>query len=301
VISDTTFSEEKFVREDDILQVVGNPDFCFSGKDVCLFVCFSQDGRVLPYTEIYLKSLCAQGLEVILIINSDAEDVFDSCFDGLFRLKVRRNNTGFDFGAWRDVLEMAPTLWSANILIFANCSVLGPFDGFDRLYRSIQDSKANVIGLTESFAHRQHFQSYFWALKGEGITSPVTRAFFDSIHNLESKKNCILLYETFLHHALCKVGGLRYECLFPISALGLYDDHFKTMNPTYYFAIQLLESGFPFLKLDYCRRNYLDRKFLRWTKLVQQRGGDVLACRKHVEISMMQRYLDDYDSKFSGV
>lgn len=291
VISDTAFPVDVFSAETAVHHVAGNINFDFSGRQVCLFVCYSHDGRILPYTEIYVKSLRAQGLEMVLIINSDVDDD-DICFDGLYRLKIRRRNIGFDFGAWHDVLDMAPSLWSADMLVFANCSVLGPFEGFDQLYSSIVESTATVIGLTESNTHRHHFQSYFWALKGEAITASATRAFFQSIHNLETKKSCILMYETFLHHALCKVGGLSYECLFPISALGLDDDHFKTMNPTYYFALQLLEAGFPFLKVDYCRRNYLDGKLHRWIKLVQERGGDRAAAQKHVEMSIMQRNTD---------
>lgn len=272
------------------MTVFGDAGTDLAGRRVCIFVSFAPDGRVLPYTLHYLSELKAQGFEIVLVLNVEGAHHPPAEVQGLARLLIIRDNIGFDFGAWRDALARFPTIWDADMLVFTNDSIIGPFKGFDRIIKRIEDTTASLFYLTESEFAQSHFQSFFWGLKGPGLKDPVAREFLASIKDFSSKAAAIFLYEVFLRHACETLAGMDSFCFFPFTELSGVDHSIRpTFNPTHHLWRELLQAGFPFLKADFCRKNATSRDAEIWLKEIDACGGDGLLARLHVEATRVQR------------
>src|SRR6266446_6788820 len=110
----------------------------FSGKSVCLFVSYSPKGRVKHYVRLHLDRLRNCGISIFFIMIADKPT--------LLNLKERvgptaglvvRQNIGYDFGAWADVLRAFPSLWEADTLFLINDSVFGPFGQYERVFNRV--------------------------------------------------------------------------------------------------------------------------------------------------------------------
>jgi hypothetical protein len=272
------------------LTILGDLDADFARKRVCVFVSFSPDGRLLPYTLHYLSQLRAQGFHTILILNEVGQHRLPPEALDLARVVILRDNKGFDFGAWRDAVARFPGVWDADVLLFTNDSILGPFDGFDRLIGRIEETSAEVFFLTESEFAMPHFQSFFWGLKGAGLRNPVVRAFLNSVLDMADKAGTIFLYEVFFRRVCEGLAGLAALCLFPlIQHTDLASDIRWSVNPTHHFWRELLRAGFPFLKIDFCRKNLTGPNAAAWQTEIAAVGGDEKLARLHVEAVQVQR------------
>ena len=96
------------------------------GRDVCLFVTYSDGGRIHDHVQTYLRSLKGAGLAVVLVIATEGLDQTLSLAPELVDGILLRRNHGWDFAAWAAGLAAFPDLWAANLLILANDSVYGP-------------------------------------------------------------------------------------------------------------------------------------------------------------------------------
>jgi GT2 family glycosyltransferase len=261
-----------------------------SGQRVCVFVSFAPDGSLLPYTLHYLSSLKAQGFQTILVLNEVGRHSLPAEALGLARIVMLRDNIGFDFGAWRDAVARFPSVWDAEVLLFTNDSIVGPFQGFDRLVDRIAESTSPLFFLTESEFAVPHFQSFFWGVKGSGLSNQVIRAFLGSVRDLTDKAAAIFLYEVFLRQVCETLGGMGSLCLFPLAELtGVDSDIRPTFNPTHHLWRELLRAGFPFLKTDFCRKNATGADAAAWQKAIALCGGNQMLARLHIEAVQVQR------------
>jgi GT2 family glycosyltransferase len=262
----------------------------FLSRRVCIFVAFSPDGHLLPYTRHYLNRLKAKGFDIILMMNGDSALPPPPEALALARIVVMRDNLGFDFGAWRDALVRFPGVWDAELVLFTNDSIIGPFGGFDRIVDRIVKTPAPLFFLTESEFAEPHFQTFFWGLKGAGLRHPVVREFLTSIRDLSTKTHAIFLYEVFLRQVCETLAGLASFCLFPLTELsGIDGDLRPSINPTHHLWRALLRAGFPFLKGDFCRMNPSGAAANLWLREVEASGGDSALARLHVEALRLQR------------
>ncbi|WP_170971838.1 glycosyltransferase [Rhodobacter sp. SY28-1] len=262
----------------------------FAGRRAAVFVTYAPDGRILPYTRHYLQRLKALGFAVVLVVNGRS-DLLPSvdCLD-LAAVVIARDNSGFDFGGWRDALTRFPSLWDAELLLFTNDSIIGPFASFEAVVERVATSPAPLFFLTESEFAERHFQSFFWGLKGEALRHPAVQSFMASIRDLTTKTHAIFQYEVFLRQVFEGLLGLRSLCLFPLSDLSGVDlDIRPTFNPTHHLWRELLRSGFPFLKGDFCRKNARGQAAAMWLRELQACGGDPELARLHVEALQLQR------------
>jgi Rhamnan synthesis protein F/Tetratricopeptide repeat len=212
-------------------------------EELALFVTHSPHGRLKPHVPHYLECLSRQSIGVILIVAADepftaADAELMSKVDGIF---VRQNN-GYDFGAWAHVLRLCPEFINAHILYLLNDSVFGPTNdsAFDDLIGRIRNSSADFIGLTESLEVCWHLQSYFLAIKSRALLSVAFRDFIQGIVCHSDKDKVITSYEVRFA-SIMKSAGLNCEALF---------QGIDGRNPTIFHWKQLLEAGFPFLKVN---------------------------------------------------
>lgn len=215
--------------------------------EVCLFVSFAAEPDIKPHVTRHVSHLLDAGIRVVLIFNTDLQPA-RLAVDPALRERLSgvfvRENIGYDFGAWSQVLALCGDTAGWTRLFLVNDSIVGPLDprGFERLIARVRGSAADVVGLTEALAPARHLQSYFLVLNPRALNHPALRRLFDRVLNWPSKSQVIDVYESRLT-ALAEAQGLRCEALFP----SLSGDPLSSDDTSLRWDA-LVRSGFPYLK-----------------------------------------------------
>jgi hypothetical protein len=190
------------------------------GRRVVLFVHFDAAGRVIPTTRSFIIRLAEAGLSVAFVTNSEKiEPEAKEFLKGLCGEILIRRNIGYDFGAWRDALDtLALPRTETEAIFLVNDSVYGPFGDFAGMLDGLDFQRAEIWGLTESWQHRYHLQSFFLACGEDAIRSEAWQRFWRSVRPVPSKEWIIRHCEIGFTRSLQK-GGVICAALFPQSAL----------------------------------------------------------------------------------
>jgi hypothetical protein len=280
---------------------------------VAVFMHFDRKGRVSAPAMNYMKELVANGFCVVFVTNSGmltqaAQTQLREVCAAVF---VRRN-IGYDFGAWRDVID-ALKLPAANTceLLLVNDSMYGPLRPLAATLARMDYAAADIWGLTESWQQRYHLQSFFIGFGENALQSPAFRKFWRQVQPVPAKGFIIRVYEVGLTQVMLR-AGLRLKAVWPYEELvaqvtgqNVLDDiaraeRFKTarndpvlitrklqihrirdsaarqiaLNPTADLWRQLLLSGFPFIKRELVRRNPSQVEDLGdWVRVVRNELG----------------------------
>ena len=218
-------------------------------RNVCIFVTYSHDGIIFPHVESHVSALHDNNIDVILVIATDGLDrelpPFTECVAGL----VVRINHGWDFAAWATALSIIPEVWLSRSLILTNDSIFGPTDSdhYRKLLNRIDKSKAGVVALTDSYQTQHHMMSYFTVLKPKALKSQIIHNFWNSVISISNKNEVIARYET-RSIDLLRNTDIGYEILYPTE-----NSYGRAKNPTLEGWRELLEDGFPFIKVQLIR------------------------------------------------
>lgn len=134
---------------------------------------YDRDGIIDDYLIFYLASLRKVTDRLIIAVNGElakeGREKLLSVTDEIYR----RPNTGFDFGAYRDVLEnyLKPgELEQYQELILCNDTCYGPFVPFEDIFARMEAGDAEFWSMNYiEDPLLPHFQSYFMAASGRGI------------------------------------------------------------------------------------------------------------------------------------
>jgi lipopolysaccharide biosynthesis protein len=213
---------------------------------VCLFVTHAPRRDLKAHVLHHLDHLLRAGLQVVLIVNADVPlgdvDVPDALTSRLAGVFVR-SNQGFDFGAWSHVVSLCDIAgWDRLYLV--NDSIVGPMraQDFDATMRKLDESSADVVGLTENPLPIPHLQSYFLVFGRRALHSPQFAALMQNVRNFDDKGQVVEVYELRLTRSL-RAAGFSTQSLFarlPGSRSAHWDllAHWEG----------LLQAGFPYVK-----------------------------------------------------
>jgi lipopolysaccharide biosynthesis protein len=221
-----------------------------AGRDLCLFVSYAPQPTVKAHVLHHIQAFRQEGFEVLLILNSPHAPeafTFDPALVVACEAICVRENIGLDFAAWAHAVDHFK-LGAADLdrVVLANDSIIGPVSqlGFKALVDRVRASSSDVIGLTENWGPRWHLQSFFLVFQRQALQRGLFAQAMALIQNLPNKDLVIDVYETHFTLAM-KVQGLRCEALFESDPNNLYKD-----NGTYYRWAELMERGFPYLKVS---------------------------------------------------
>jgi lipopolysaccharide biosynthesis protein/GT2 family glycosyltransferase len=220
------------------------------GRDVCLFVTYSPNGHIYDHVLTYLAALKAEGLAVVLVVATDGLDKpLTTVLDRIDGILVRINH-GWDFAAWAAGLAVFPDLWSANSLILANDSLYGPI-GAERLkwvIDAIRSGTHDIIALTDSYQTRYHLMSYFTGLTSGGLAAPAVREFWNAVRSFRDGREKVINAYELTSAERYRASGISFRVLFPT-----VNDRPEPINPTLVSWRELIDRGFPFLKVQLLR------------------------------------------------
>jgi lipopolysaccharide biosynthesis protein len=114
-----------------------------------------------------------------------------------------RENVGLDFGwALRHVISLDQVDW----LLLANDSVFGPIFDLASIFSAQISAGPDFWGITDSYQHAWHVQSYFVCLRGDVVRSASFREVFAQDFTRSRKQTIVDDGEIFLSQALGSAG-----------------------------------------------------------------------------------------------
>ncbi len=156
------------------------------GERVVVFCHFDPEGIIRDYTRTYIDSLKKEGLDIVFVTNSPRLLPSDHKWIRLRANRlVFRRNIGYDFAAWRDAMDICglPSV-NTRFLLIAN----------------------------DSWEHRFHVQSYFFAFGEVALRHPAFAKFWSSVKNVQSKWWVIRRYEVGMAQTFI-AAGLRCKAI----------------------------------------------------------------------------------------
>ncbi len=267
------------------------PPASVAGREVCLFVMHCPLGAPLDYTITFLEELKRAGVLVIacLVVEDLSIPVADAVMD-LADGVLLRENGGYDFGAWADLLRRFPQAWSAERLYFANDSILGPFQPLGPMIDSIRDRNAGFFALSECTKTSHHAQSYFFGWSQQNLQSDTLRIFWNTVQNEEDKLQVILSYEYGIAPLSCNLPDPSQHFVFGTETLfGCEPSMMSGFNPTHSAWRRMLDLGFSFVKTDLLRDGVPPIDTSGWETVCACYGADTEAMMRHIEGSRINR------------
>jgi hypothetical protein len=251
---------------------------------VAILVHFERKGWLRPDLINYLLDLGRAGFSVIFVSNSGVGNKQISQLQDHCAAIVFRKNSGYDFCAWREAMEIfsIPNQDTQQLLL-VNDSVYGPLLPLGPVLEKIDFRVADFWGMTESWQHRYHLQSYFLVAGPKAMASKAWKEFWSHVRPAPSKHFIIRKYEIGLTQDLLE-DGLICQALWTyrdliswvtedvrneptcLTSLRRSRTRHKTrlfraisncepLNPTSDLWRPLMETGFPFIKRELLRDN----------------------------------------------
>ena len=308
------FRRESYVRErwDGVRPLAG-------ATRVAVFVHYDRQGIVHDFVQHYLRQLHDLGFAIVFTSNAprlaQPEMLRELC-----ALVIRRDNVGYDFGAYKEGIAAIPDLEAVDTLLLANDSVYGPLHHLAGVLDRMDPQRADVWGASDSWEFSFHLQSYFLVFHRAALASPAFAAFWKKLRYVQSKTWVVRRYEVGLTRALRR-AGLRCCAAFPyrqaasalieavvernIAGDGLdpvrktfIQQVFRTVNAgvplngTHFFWDYLIsQMDFPFLKRDLLQKNPARIPLLNyWERVVKQSTDyDTDLILRHLELSLRNR------------
>jgi len=237
-----------------------------SNKRLCIHVFYSSDGCVGPEAIHYIQSLRDFSTKLILVNNSDLDEVSNQVLAGLADQIILRENNGFDFGAWRDVLNHFDVneLKEYDELVLTNSSCIGPFVPWTNVFNSMDLRAVDFWGLTifpetqsqkrpeaSRFANNtlhRHIQSFFMVFSRSVFCSFAFRAFWSRVHDESALLDVTASYEIGLTKYLSD-SGFTYDAY--CRSHEVMQDHYSKdggYNAIYNHPYEMLLMGSPVIK-----------------------------------------------------
>jgi lipopolysaccharide biosynthesis protein len=130
-----------------------------------------------------------------------------------------RRNIGYDFGALREGIEhFQLPRDNTEMLILANDSVYGPFTPLDDILGRVNFDVADLWGVTDSWQHRYHLQSFFLVAGRRAMRDPAWAGFWSLVRPVASKIWVIRRYEVGFTQRMLR-AGLRCNAIWSYSSV----------------------------------------------------------------------------------
>lgn len=219
-----------------------------------LYVHFNKFGYISPHVLFQLDQMRPLYSKVLLISNSPLPDNYHEQLEmpGLVDGVLSRENSGFDFAAWRDGMQEIG--WSKvtdfDSVTLMNDTCFGPIWDFESSFLKMElDDQVDFWGLTnfrETKEFSEHLQSYFLTFKKTILSDQSFLDFWKNIKDFQNVQDVIDNYESRVTTFFLE-KDFQYKALFDTtqeSTEGMLHPDF-----TYYNPRRILEVKLPFLKV----------------------------------------------------
>ncbi|EHI74850.1 RgpFc protein [Streptococcus criceti] len=223
-------------------------------KRLLLYVHFNKFNRLSSHVHYQLEKIRPLFSKVVFISNSSFKTVDQTMLkeQGLIDDFIQRENSGFDFAAWRDGMVQVgwENLAGYDSVTTMNDTCFGPLWDLELSYQKFEtDPNVDFWGLTnhrKTKSFPEHIQSYFISFSQKVVASSAFLDFWQGIEDFTDVQEVIGQYETRVTTALTDVG-FKYDAVFntlKTSTEGMLHPDFSYYNPT-----AILDARVPFIKV----------------------------------------------------
>ncbi|MFC3927951.1 rhamnan synthesis F family protein [Streptococcus caprae] len=223
-------------------------------KRLLLYVHFNKFNDISSHVEYQLTHMRPLFSRLVFISNSDfsLEKEEELRQKGLITDFIQRENSGFDFAAWRDGMSFVgfETLKEYDSITLMNDTCFGPLWDMKPVYdRFEEDYSVDFWGMTNFRSNKQfkeHIQSYYLSFSNPVICSTAFQDFWMKVQNVTDVQDVIDNYETQVTTNLLD-AGFRYKTVFDTveaDTTGMLHPDFSYYNPT-----AILKNKVPFIKV----------------------------------------------------
>ncbi len=278
-----------------------------------VYVHYDRQGVVHDYVIEQLRQLVTSQFRITFVSNAQQlRETSVVAVKPFCRTVIWRRNVGYDFGAYKDGIAALGDLSGCERLLLMNDSVYGPLRPLPEVLAEIDVSRTDVWGITDSWDHHYHIQSYFILFFQDALESRSFQSFWRRfpyvnskawlIHNGEIRLTQILTQEKLRAAVLCpywdvaksvlaKLEIRSPEKLAPAHQAFLENlqkqlVHGAPVNPAHFFWETLVNDfKCPFIKRELIQSNPGGVVYTwRWPEVIGSDGGyDPELIRRHLQ------------------
>jgi len=215
---------------------------------LALFSFYEKSGIVRSYIYYYLEQLAVIA-DIVFIANGSLQTQSKSELERKGCRVICRENSGFDFGAWKEFLlsEDLASCGQYDELILCNCSCYGPVYPFQLIFDEMDRRECDFWGLyrhpglkDRKHSIPPHLQSYFLVIRSRLFHDQCFREYFSSLPYAETWDDAVNEETSFTRYF--EESGFTSS-----SYLGsVFSEYIE--NPTIFMPAELLSRKFPLVK-----------------------------------------------------
>ncbi len=216
------------------------------------FLVYDRDGHVGEHVTHHLRALRPHADAIHVVSNSaltvESRVALEAEVDSVWE----RENTGFDVGAYRAVLERhGAAIGDFDEIVLMNYTFYGPIGSYDELFARMDETDADFWGVTDHAAvvpnpytgqgvMPRHIQSHWIAVRRRMATSDAWREYWATMPVIDSYAASIIHHESRFTEWF-EQRGFRSATAFPASAYG-------AVHPIFDVPTQVIDDGLPIVK-----------------------------------------------------
>lgn len=249
-------------------------------KRAIIFVHYDKDGLLDPHVQFFLRELRGHCAMLIFVSTSISPDELKKAAI-ICDKAISRENVGYDFVSWKVGLHNLEDSLHYDEITFVNDSCYGPVFSFDQVFRRAATERCDIWGLTYSYQHAPHLQSFFFSFRKSVTNNPDFFLFWDSVTPQPDKQEIIRRYEVGMTQFFQQRGYKIYS-LFDTKKLFFLERFLavffngsylqrrfirvfkgfirakRPRNPMHVYWRTVLNSGIPLIKVELLRDNPIE-------------------------------------------
>ena len=228
-------------------------------KRIAIYVHYEKNGKVLDYERFFISELLKDFSKVIVVSNGEIDEHAMTDLNNVEIIK--RENRGFDFGAWKQVIveRYESEIKNYDHLLITNNSVYGPIGSFSEMIAEMDKRNCDFWGInrhpsndcciikgddaTRCYAH---LQSYWIVFKSRLLHSDDFISYWRNLPELDTFKKAVGYGEVRLTHHFEQLG----YCSDSFADFAKYSS-MTDMNPCFFTYEQVKEDCIPVIKRKY--------------------------------------------------
>ena len=245
---------------------------CRKLKRLAIFAHYDRNHRLSPADMHFLEHLRPLVQDILMVSNSPVPEQF---LPALRRLNIKliiRDNSGFDFGAWRDGINSIgyERIGEYDELVLANNSCYAHLFQLTEMFAAMDERECDFWGVSDFPEMRDsarpeaklmkdgiipyHLQSYFTVFRKNVLNSEAFRDFWHNVKDLDQLIDVVVNYETGMSRKLMLAGFKPDAYIRESCALQLTRAHDPAFNAIYNVPADFIKLRSPFLKKNilYC-------------------------------------------------
>lgn len=214
------------------------------GANAAVFAAYSADGTVSDYVVDYLKKLKEVAPNIVYVTdNSIKRGEIKKIAPYITHLIAYRHGE-YDWGSYKRGVNRLNTAGTFDKLILANDSTIPLTDTFRPIVEKMQQSGADVYGITANTDGTYHLQSYFLILSPRAWQSPAFNSYLNAVKPEKDGLTVAYRYEVPFTEYM-ENNGFKSAAYIPYNQLAALPLNDKNCYP----LTMMKEHNAPFLKM----------------------------------------------------